>query len=30
MGWGRGQPDLILGMEADGPACVGKLEFDDP
>ena len=30
VGWGPGQPALVLNMEDVSPACGGGLEFDDP
>jgi len=30
IGWGPGQPGLVLDMEAGGPACSRALELDDP
>ena len=30
VGWGPGQPGLVLNVEAGGPACGGGLELHDP
>jgi len=30
VGWGPGQPGLVLNVEVGGPACGGGLELDDP
>ena len=30
VGWGPGQPGLVLNVEVGGPACGRGLEFDDP
>jgi len=30
VGWGPGQPALVLDMEVGGHACGRKLELDDP
>ena len=30
VGWGPGQPGLVLDVEVGGPACGGGLELDDP
>ena len=30
VGWGPGQPGLVLDMEVGGPACGRRLELDDP
>ena len=30
VGWGRGQPGLVLSVEVGGPVCGGWLELRDP
>jgi len=30
VGWGPGQPGLVLNMEVGGPACGGGLDIHDP
>ena len=30
VGWGPGQPGLVLNVEVGGPACGGGLEIHDP
>ena len=30
VGWGPGQPGLVLNVEVGGPACGGGLELRDP
>ena len=30
VGWGPGQPGLVLNVEVGGPACGGGLEFHNP
>ena len=30
VGWGPGQPGLVLNVEVGGPACGGDLEFHNP
>jgi len=30
VGWGPGQPGLVLNVEVGGPACSGGLKLDDP
>ena len=30
VGWGPGQPGLVLNVEVGGPACDGGLELHDP
>ena len=30
VGWGPGQPGLVLDMKVDSPACGRGLELDDP